>query len=61
MYEPGDLAVFGLLVVSAQEVGNRPDEGGEGLMVHLAHSNYSFSRQLGKPKRKKRTATKGGR
>ena len=28
-----DLAVVGLLVVAAQEIGDRPDEGGEGLMV----------------------------
>lgn len=31
-----DLAVFGLLVVTAQEVGDRPDEGGEGLAVHCS-------------------------
>ncbi len=28
-----DLAVVGLLVVAAQKVGDRPDEGGQGLMV----------------------------
>ena len=29
-----DLAVVGLLVVAAQQVGHGPDEGGEGLLVH---------------------------
>ena len=29
-----DLAVIGLPVIAAQEVGDRPDEGGEGLVIH---------------------------
>ncbi len=28
-----DAAVFGLLVIAAQQIGNRPDEGGQGLLV----------------------------
>jgi len=31
-----DLAVFRLLVVTAQQVGNRPDKGGQGLLIHQA-------------------------
>jgi len=28
-------AVFGLLVLPAKKVGNRPDKGGQGLVVHV--------------------------
>ena len=29
-----DAAILGLLVVATEEVGHRPEEGGEGLLVH---------------------------
>ena len=38
-----DLAVFGLLVVAAQQIGDGPDEGGE---VGIAHSCPGVTRVL---------------
>ena len=35
-------AVFGLLVFAAEEVGDGPDEGGEGLLVHFLEETEGF-------------------
>ncbi len=42
-----DLAVFGLLEVAAEEVGDRPDESGEALIGHAADGGKGGSTTAG--------------
>ena len=53
-----DLAVFGLLVVAAQEVGNGPDEGGE---VGFSHDGARAGRRAARRGRKRMTTADSGR